>query len=337
MGQIKYDTNSLRPTNIREVNEPFVHNEGSPNMKQHSHNLDAYKYVEQYHFKANALRTSAHENISTPMESYKYMGLHFEQDKGIAWLKMNAKPRPCFSYELTKEIQHWYDEVTAKPHLYKDVQYIVSGSDVPGIYNLGGDLSLFCELIGNGDRDGLMQYATACNDILYRNHTGINGEITTIALVQGDALGGGFEAAISSEVLIAERSAKMGLPDILFNLFPGAGAYALLSRKVGMVEAERLVLSGRLYTAEEMHELGVVDFLAEDGKGEQAVYDYIKKEGRFRNGYRAFRKAKRCSNPVTYEELLNVASIWVDTAFKLEAKDLRMMERLVKKQTQKVG
>ncbi|OIO74397.1 MAG: enoyl-CoA hydratase [Zetaproteobacteria bacterium CG1_02_53_45] len=275
--------------------------------------------------------------VGEQQHHYTSMHLDFEHEKGIAWLKMDARPRPCFTHALAQEIQHWYDDVTANPGQYRDVQYIVSSSAVPGIYNLGGDLGLFCELIAGGDREALLQYATVCNDILFRNHTGINGDITTIALVQGDALGGGFEAAVSSEVLIAERSAKMGLPDILFNLFPGAGAYSLLSRKIGMVAAERLVLSGRLYSAEEMFDLGVVDILAEDGEGEQAVYDYVKKESRFRNGYRAFRKAKRCSNPVSYVELLAVAGIWVDTAFRLEAKDLRMMERLVKKQIQKMA
>jgi len=263
---------------------------------------------------------------------YTQMEINYEEENGLAWLLMHATPRPCFSMELTHEIQSFYDKIIAGT-VQPDLQFIVSGSDIPGIYNLGGDLGLFCELIKRGDKQRLMDYAVACNDILYHNHTGINGDITTIALVQGDALGGGFEAAVSSEVLIAERGAKMGLPDILFNLFPGAGAYSLLSRKVGMVEAERLILSGRLYTAEEMHELGVVDILADDGCGNEAVYDYINKEKRLRNGYRSFRKAKRCCNPLQREELINAAAIWVEAAFQLRAKDLRMMERLVRRQS----
>jgi len=280
----------------------------------------------------NTVRT-----LTTGQENpYAQIDVDYEEDTGLAWLNMHAKPRPCFSPELTGEIQSFYDDIksgNAQPGL----QYIVSGSNIPGIYNLGGDLGLFCELIKRGDKQALMAYAVACNDILFHNHTGINGHITTIALVQGDALGGGFEGAISSEVLIAERSAKMGLPDILFNLFPGAGGYSLLSRKIGMVEAERIILSGRLYTAEEMHALGVVDILADDGCGKEAVYDYINKEKRHRNGYRSFRRAKRCCNPLQREELLNAAAIWVEAAFQLEAKDLRMMERLVRRQTSKAS
>ena len=180
-----------------------------------------------------------------------------------------------------------------------------------------------------------MNYAIACIDVLYLNHTGLNNNTTTIALVQGDALGGGFEAAISSDVVIAERHAKMGMPEILFNLFPGMGAYSFLSRKVGSVQAEKMILGGKLYTAEEMYNMGVVDVLAEDGEGEKAVYEYIKKENRAKNGYQAFRKATKCCNPISYEELKNITTIWVDAALKLESKDLRMMERLISRQSEK--
>ncbi|GAV20242.1 DSF synthase [Mariprofundus micogutta] len=272
-------------------------------------------------------------NLNNEVHAYHNLNICYEEELGLAWMYMNASPRPCFTPELVSEILDWCDILTHQER----VQYVVAGSQVPGIFNLGGDLNLFLELIGRGDRDALMHYVSMCNEMFMRNYNGINGNITTISLVQGDTLGGGFECAISSEVLIAERSAKMGLPDILFNLFPGAGAYNQLSRKIGMAAAERLVLSGRLYSAEEMFDLGVVDVLAEDGEGRQAVYDYIKKESRLRNGYRAFRKAKRCCNSITYEELMQTSRIWVDTAFQLDARDLRMMERLVKRQTQRVG
>ena len=56
---------------------------------------------------------------------------------------------------------------------------------------------------------------------MYGNSAAFHTPLITIALVQGDALGGGFECALSFDVLIAERSAKMGLPEVLFNLFPG--------------------------------------------------------------------------------------------------------------------
>jgi DSF synthase len=98
-----------------------------------------------------------------------------------------------------------------------------------------------------------------------------------------------------------------------------------------------MILSGKLYSADEMYAMGLVDILVEDGEGERAVYQYIKRENRVKNGFQAFRKAKRCCDPVTYDELEKITNIWADAAMNLSDKDLRMMERLVKRQSAKVS
>jgi DSF synthase len=262
---------------------------------------------------------------------YSELEIEYDEEYRLAWYYMDAKPLPCCTPTLISEFQQWYNELISSS-CPGHVRYIALASKVPGVFNLGGDLNLFIKLIRDGDRKGLMHYATSCIDTLFMHYTHLGMDITTIALVQGDALGGGMEYAISSDVLIAERSAKMGMPEILFNLFPGMGAYSFLSRKIGAVEAERMILGGCLYSAETLHEMGIVDVLAEDGQGEQAVLDYIYKEEKAKNGYRAFRQAKQYCNPVSYAELKNITTAWVDAALRLEEKSLRMMERLVSRQ-----
>ena len=127
----------------------------------------------------------------------------------------------------------------------------------------------------------------------------------------------------------------MGFPEILFNLFPGMGAMTLLGRKIGYSAAEKIILSGKLYSAEEMQALGVVDILTEVGEGEQAVYEFVRKEAKQRNGALALRAAREISQPIVHDELIRIAEIWVDAALRLETKDLRMMERLVNRQAGK--
>ena len=73
--------------------------------------------------------------------------------------------------------------------------------------------------------------------------------------------------------------------------------------------------------------------LAEDGQGEMAVYDYVKRENRSWNGFHGLREAKRVVNPITYEELMRVTEVWVEAALRLTPRDLRMMERLINRQT----
>lgn len=108
-----------------------------------------------------------------------------------------------------------------------------------------------------------------------------------------------------------------------------------MGRRVGYQKAEQMILSGRLYLAEELYTLGVVDVLAEPGNGEMAVHDYIRRESRSRNGALALRSARDEIQPIGYSELMRVTDIWVDAALRLETKDVRMMERLVSRQTGK--
>lgn len=254
----------------------------------------------------------------------------------------SANGRPSFTRELLRDIaemQHGIRRLFADAPTDHDrpLRYFVFGSRMPGIYNLGGDLTHFAERIRAGDRASLTRYGQSCIDAVYLNYVACNVPIVTVALVQGDALGGGFECALAFDVIVAERSAKFGLPEILFNLFPGMGAYSFLSRRIGPAKAEQMIASGRIYTAVELHEMGIIDVLAEDGMGEEAVQDYIAKNERRHNAHRALFQTRRRVNPVTLEELRDVVDIWVDAALNLSEADLRKMQRLTQAQERRVA
>ncbi len=274
----------------------------------------------------NALVDKEHDGFG----HYEALTIDYRADQQAVWYAMHAQPRPCFSPGLLADIAAFQDRTEA---LVRNdqmaISYLVLHSRVPGVFNLGGDLNLFRQHIEDGDRAGLQTYAKACIDVLYANAIHLHLPITTISLVQGSALGGGFEAALSSSVVIAEKGAEMGLPEILFNLFPGMGAYSLLARKLDARRAEALITAGRLYTAEELFEMGVVDVLAEPGEGEAAVDRYIKLHQRAANGRRAIAQVREYLNPLTYEELIDIAEIWVDAALNLTPRDLRLMGKLV--------
>jgi DSF synthase len=216
------------------------------------------------------------------------------------------------------------------------IKYFVGGSRIPGIYNLGGDLSFFIECIRTRDLEALRNYAHDCVDVAYHMTVGFHLPLITIALVQGDALGGGFEGALSFNVLVAEKSAKFGLPEILFNLFPGMGAFSFLSRKLDAARAHKMIVGGRIYSATELYEIGLVDVLADDGYGEEAVRDYIAHNRRRHAVHRRLREVSMRVNPLSLEELRDVTDIWAEHAIRLEEPDLRNMERLASAQLRRV-
>jgi DSF synthase len=278
-------------------------------------------------------------NSKIDISPHSQIKTHYDEKNKAGWLLMKGEPRPSFTPILLKDISNYFDNVKKEMDNSngKKYDYLISGSDVEGVFNLGGDLNLFLQYITSRDRKGLIDYAINSIDLVYRNFIHLNADLTTITLVQGDALGGGFESAISANVVIAERGVKMGLPEALFNLFPGMGAYSLLSRKIGSGAAEKMILSGKLFRSEELFDLGIVDVLAEKGGGEIAVYNYMKTANRSSNTYSMMRKVRDICNQVDYKELQDIAMIWVDAALKLKDKDLRMMSRLVRRQNAKIN
>src|SRR5258706_15401397 len=82
--------------------------------------------------------------------------------------------------------------------------------------------------------------------------------------------------------------------------------------------------------------MGVVDVLVEDGTGETAVREYIRRNERHRNGMQAVFSCRQHFQPVSYEEMLNITNVWVGAAMRLEEKDLKMMSRLVGSQCRRI-
>jgi len=277
-------------------------------------------------------------NAQIEYEFSPQLSARFDKSTRALWSRWSADPRPCFNPRLLADIRGYYSFLSESGGVLDcdgentPIEYVILASDMPGVFNLGGDLDLFKQLIASQDRQGLLRYGRACIDVLYRNYIGHELPLTTISLVQGECLGGGFEAALSGDLIVAEKSARFGFPEVLFNLFPGMGAYSFLDRKVGRKTAEDIITSGRIYSAEEMLALGVVDVIAEDGAGEGSVNTLIKQRSRSRNGLAALATVRRRVHSITFEELMDVVHIWVDAALRLNLRDLKLMQRLVSRQ-----
>jgi len=254
----------------------------------------------------------------------------FDPESGTLWTYMNQRSRPSFNPALLAAFEQWQNDI-AEAHASgtMPIRYLVLGSRFPGVFSLGGDLDLFATHIRHGDREALVRYGRACVRILHRNMLSLDRPIITIGLVEGDALGGGFEALLSFNVVIAERGTSFGLPETNFGLFPGMGAHCFLSRRLGSARAEQMILSGRSYSAEELYDLGIIHALAEPGQGRAEVESYIRQNRRRHSGHCAIYEASRSVNPLPLAELEAVVDLWADAALRLNETDLKLMRRLV--------
>ncbi len=267
---------------------------------------------------------------------YENLQCHHDEQDRTFWCFLNPVGRPSFTLGLLRDLHAVQEQICGlaapSPSDQPPVGWVVLGSRSPGIFSLGGDLTHFAAKITDGDREGLREYAYSCVQVAYRNATGYDGGAVSIGLAQGEALGGGFESLLSCDVLVAERQARFGLPEVLMNLFPGMGAHCFLTRRVGSAAAMRMILSGEVFTAEAMHAMGIVDILAENGQGEQAVHAYILRNQSRHKAHSAAYEARRRVSPVSLAELREVCDVWVDTAMSLTTSDLRRMTHLVSAQ-----
>ncbi len=259
---------------------------------------------------------------------YRLLDVDFNPYERTLWARI-APDGPTFvSGELLQEL--WDVSAQIRAGDFGRVKFKVLSSRLPQIFSLGGDLELFLRLINERDRVGLFRYAQAAIDAVWTNVTGCGvPDLTSVAVVNGEAQGGGFEAALSCHQIVAETGTRFGFPESLFGLFPGMGAFALLAARTDASVAARLIGSASRYSAEFLYEIGVIDYLIPRGTSEAFI---AKLSERLEPSRIAQRKC--ALDTVRYDALLSSIDLWVEKALGLGDKHKRCMTYLLNAQRQ---
>ncbi|MGJ4728917.1 crotonase/enoyl-CoA hydratase family protein [Luteimonas sp. SDU101] len=207
--------------------------------------------------------------------------------------------------------------------------YAVIQSAHPTYFSQGGDLRFFLDCIKRRDVQRLRAYSMRCLDAIVAWSTEFKGNMSTISLVQGRALGGGFELALAADHIIAEEQSSFGFPEIMFGLFPCSGAMGLLCERVAPKVAEKLMTNKKVYSAAQLLDMGLVDEVVPQGAGELAVERYIREHASRRKARMMVRQAARRSAGIDYAEGTRVVDDWVEAAMQLSAEEVRAMEMLI--------
>jgi len=291
---------------------------------------------------ANAPSTAHHEaaaRLAARLQALELSELELEYDPAAraVWGFQAHRERPSYTPQMLKDIQ----AVQRTLRLFRAespsdaslaARFTVLASRTPGVFNMGGDLQFFVSCVETGDEDALRDYAMSSIDICYRNHHACDAGMVTTALVCGDALGGGFEAALACDVILAEKRARFAFPEMNYALFPGMGAYTFLSRQLGQAQAERAILDSRTFSAQELYDLAVVKALADNGNGIAAMDRHLAwMSKRFEAVFAVF-EARRKAHPVSRMEMEDIGERWVKLAMRLPEERLRRMSKLAQAQ-----
>ena len=145
-----------------------------------------------------------------------------------------------------------------------DARVLVIVSDVPGFFVAGADL----KSMASHDQDDFRRYLDALRRPVERI---ASAGRPSIAVLEGQALGGGLELAMAASLRVAGRDARLGLPETRLGLIPGAGGTQRLPRLVGRGRALDLMLTPRTIDAAEAHTIGLVDRLVDAGRAEETA------------------------------------------------------------------
>ena len=265
---------------------------------------------------------------------YKTIRLEWRSELRLLRVRAAVKPIQCYSLAAMTEMQRVLDDISANPGL---LRHLVLTSDVPRVFNFGGDLALFVLLVRAGDVDSLRLYGMKCVDMVWWLENAATLGVHTTVMAAGDTLGGGLESVLPFHRIIFEKSAQAGFPEVLFNLFPGMGAWDFTIRRAGFAVANEMILSGHLYSAEELLYRRLIDVVVPDGEGEQAIDRVVREVDPRHRGTLAALRAQRVAAPIRRESLVAIVDQWAESAMGLTDRDLRLMERLARAQVRKAG
>lgn len=176
------------------------------------------------------------------------------RESGIATLKLNRPPVNALNFQLQAEIARASEELgndigVAAIVLYGGEKAFAAGADIKEMEKLSHD-----EMLARSA--GLKSAFDAVAQI----------PKPVIAAVTGYALGGGLELAMCADVRIASESVKVGQPEILLGIIPGAGGTQRLTRLVGPSIAKELVFTGKVISATEAYQFGIINKVVADGE-----------------------------------------------------------------------
>jgi DSF synthase len=242
-----------------------------------------------------------------------------------------------FTPALVQEFRGLLDGLHDRRHLSTAPDYVVVQSADPAYFSMGGDLRFFRECIQRRDTATLRDYSMRCLDLLMSWNGRPDDSTTSIALVQGRALGGGFELALGMDYLIAEEHSSFGFPEIMFGLFPCTGAMGLLAPRIGARQAERMMTGKKVYSAAELYDMGLVDELCGSGEGELAVERFVANHSSRLKARVKVQQSRYRHSPLDRVEGVRIVEDWVETAMRLSAEELRTMDMLIMMQAREAA
>lgn len=184
----------------------------------------------------------------------------------VATLVLDCPPVNALDDQVVLAMDLALDEVDDS-----DARVMVWRSSIEAIFSAGADISYIEQCISSGGTGvkRMLSFVKKLQDVLVRIES---HHLPSIALIEGAAVGGGLEFALSCDIRVAGSRARFGLPEAKIGLLPGAGGTQRLTRIAGPGVSARLILESDLISATEAKALGIIQHLVGEGDASQEAY-----------------------------------------------------------------
>src|SRR3954466_2469334 len=231
----------------------------------------------------------------------------FKVRESVAQIELS---RPEALNAISSELARELVAITAAIAADGDVHAVVLTAAGDRAFCVGADLK---------ERNAMSDADFRVQRMLFRATFGgvLNLPQPAVAAVHGFALGGGCELALSCDVVVADETAVLGLPEVTIGLVPGGGGTQLTLRRLGPGRAADLVLTGRRLSAPEAYDAGLVDRVVPAGSARHAAAAVAEQiAGNSPVAVRAAKKALRDGWGLGYAEAMDVEDVaWRTAAF----------------------
>ncbi len=193
---------------------------------------------------------------------FKY--IIYEKSEGIATITLNRpEALNAFSREVVEEIMHALEDVKND----ENVRVVILTGAGEKAFSAGADIKAMIGMTALKARELSFMGEKLCLALE-------NLEKPVIAALNGYALGGGLEVAMSCDLRIASENARMGQTEINFGLIPGWGGTQRLTRLIGRTKAKELVFTGKMIDAKTAEQLGIVNMVVAPDKFKETVRQF---------------------------------------------------------------
>jgi enoyl-CoA hydratase/carnithine racemase len=242
------------------------------------------------------------------MSEFKGKTLSWQIVNGAAEVALHRDPCNEIGSETLEELERL---AAALPQLSNDAHAVILYSTLKAGFSAGADLRELYERSQGMEKSAAVR---GVREFLERIHRVMNAldaaPLTTIAAVHGVTFGGGFELALVSDIIIADRMARFCFPELRLGLIPGFGGIPRLKRDLGNAVVRDLLLTGRSFNVMKAQQIGLVSQIAAEGEALRVARATASQVGKFDR--RTATAAKEFVKPIPYDELKREIEIFCD-------------------------